>query len=141
MLVQAARVFTTIRVIPKFMIMLVFSACTGPFVQVTTTVDSRCETGRMGQGDSEDGPGISCGGSNKQELTYPTQASSISNIIPINPTNGTIPPNAVCSSANPSVKSYKCKSGIPGQSCGIIPGKKCKDTYNIGTTVCDCMCM
>lgn len=129
-----------LRTIGAIIIMAVTSACDGSLVHVSTStnVDLKCPPGQMGGGSGGDGTGISCGGTNREELPAGTLVSSISNIVPI---GGTLNGTEVCSSATGAPPSYKCKSGIPGQTCGLVPGKKCRDTYRFSTTVCDCLCM
>ena len=103
---------------------------------VNTNVNVECQPG-------ENGPGISCGGSNAKVLTAPTEVASIANVVTI-PANQPIPAGALCRIDATHI-STQCKSGIPGQPCGYTAGKKCRDTYNMVTTdphfqMCECRC-
>lgn len=135
---QLSFVCNPVRTVVAIMAIALLSACTVPLVQVETKVNVTCPDGQSGDPSTEE-PGVNCGGSNK--IAVPAGTPVATNAVPVNPTSGTIPPGATCSSANPGTQSFKCKAGIPGASCGIPAVKKCRDTYNIGNTVCDCLCL
>lgn len=104
--------------------MLTFAAC------VTTEVKVACGK----DGIIEDGPGGTC---SKHQVNPGTALAA--NVIAVNPTGGTIPAGSTCSSASGAGQSYQCNDGIPGKTCNLTGGK-CRDTYDIQTTVCDCQC-
>lgn len=104
---------------------------------IETNVNVTCPPNGAGPGDP--GPGISCGGSNKMTVAAGTPVAA--NAIPINPTGGSVPAGSTCSSKAGSPQSYQCKAATVGVGCGLTPGTtKCKDTYDMTSTACDCQC-
>lgn len=114
-------------VILGLLMLIILAAC------VKTEVMVGCGPGG-GPGGGPDGPGGTCSKHTVAPLT-----PLASNVVAIDPTNGTIPAGASCSSASGASQSYQCNSAVAGTSCNMTGGK-CRDTYDIGTTVCDCQC-
>jgi hypothetical protein len=137
---QVNALFTTVGRILAIVAVTLLSACHVPLVNVETRVDVKCPSGQMGPGGEpgDPGPGVNCG-LNKILVTAGTPVPT--NAIPINPTGGTIPTGATCSSQAGSAQSYKCNASTLGFGCGITPQiTKCHNTYNMTNTRCDCGC-
>lgn len=89
---------------------------------------------------SEDGPGINCS-TGAIQLPQNYLVSNISNVVTIPVAGQTIPVGATCLyNANPLYNSTKCAAGVPSKPCGFTAGKVCRDTYDTGTTKCECRC-
>jgi hypothetical protein len=128
---QGDTLFIMVRRTLIIMPLILLSACHVMETNVNVTCPST--------GPGEPPPGFSCGGSNKQAVQANTSLAT--NVIAINPLGGTIPTGAKCSSKAGSGQSYQCKAATVGVGCGITPATThCKDTYDIGTTMCDCQC-
>ena len=127
---RMSAVFNTIGAIVAIILLPILSGC------IETNVTLTCPPGQS----EPPGPGASCL-NNKTKVDPNTPVAA--NTIPVNPTGGTVPIGAKCSSAIPSPgQSFQCNAGVVGASCTIPAGaKKCRDTYNMGTTLCDCACM
>jgi len=133
---RMSAVFKAMGAIVAIIVLPILSGCT-----TTNNVTLTCNP--SGPNGDPDGPGISCG-SNKTEVANNTSVAP--NAIPVLngvPTGGTIPNGSTCYSASPNLpKSYKCKAAAVGASCTIPAGaKKCRDTWDTSTRVCDCLCI
>jgi hypothetical protein len=107
------------------LILTLFPGC------ITVTANPTVNCGSGSTNTEDDGPGGPC-----VKTGLAKGAPVPANAIPINGA-GPIPVGAVC---NATSGNNKCAN--PGMAnCSFNTALTCKDTYNMGTTKCNCACM